>query len=191
MLKTIHTLTIRDYSFFEKTGDVKYLQEKPYSKNVDIESLLIEIYKNLTGKNEQTEQEQKEIHKIRSVYRIQKLICLYEATANLFNLYDINKWKKAIGKQETKTKNIEFYIDEIEKNTSIRVKKKEDLKKLQKEIERWTDKFRENFKDDEKKEGLTFMQIVLGVFAAMNMKLDYDMYLSDFFILKEQLNQKK
>ena len=107
---------------------------------------------------------------------------------------ELNEWKILIGDKPTDLKNLKKYTDEIKRVTNIEIETIEDLLKLKKEIERWTDKYAENFpKSDIEKEGLTFMQIVLGVFAATNMSLDYQMYLSDFFILKkdaEELNKR-
>ena len=195
MLKTVHTLTIRNYSLFEKTGDIQYLLTKKTKKSVDISELLQEIAIGLSGENENSNKLQKEIHRIKSQYRIQLLITLYEATYNLLVLQkELNSWKEKIGKKPTELKNLELYIDKIKESTGIEIKEVEDLLKLKREIERWVDKFAENFPEkDIDPDGLTFMQIVLGVFAAMNMTLNYEMYLSDFFELKknaEYLNKQ-
>jgi hypothetical protein len=219
VLKSIHTLTIREYSLFEKTGEVKYLLEeckycygKGFINNKECKKcngtgrvvtkkplntslLLQEISIGLNGENENTAQLQKENHKLKSQYRIQLLITLYDACYNLMVLQtELNEWKILIGDKPTDLKNLKKYTDEIKRVTNIEIETIEDLLKLKKEIERWTDKYAENFpKSDIEKEGLTFMQIVLGVFAATNMSLDYQMYLSDFFILKkdaEELNKR-
>lgn len=194
MLKTVHTLTIRDYSLFEKTGDLKYLFEGKI-KQIDISNLLQEITIGLSGENENSNKLQKEIHKVKSQYRIQLLITLYEATYNLLVLQkELNYWKEKIGKKPTELKNLELYVNKIKKATGIEIKEVGDLLKLKREIERWVDKFAENFPEkDTDPDGMTFMQIVLGVFAAMNMTLNYEMYLSDFFELKksaEYLNKQ-
>ena len=101
----------------------------------------------------------------------------------------VNQWKKDIGRKESKLDNLSVYVEQIKEQTGIEVKSIDDLSRLRKEIERWVDKFNENFKQEKKADGITFMSIVLGVFATMNMPLNYDMYLSDFFELKRQAEQ--
>ena len=188
MLKTVHTLTIRDYSLFEKTGDLKYLFDGKV-KSVDVSELLQEIATGLNGENENSNKLQKDFHKVKSQYRIQLLITLYDAAYNLMVLQaDVNTWKEIIGKEPTKLKNLKRYVDKIKSQTGIEVKEISDLADLKKEIQRWVDKFAEVFpKQDNDPNGVTFMQIVLGVFAASGMNLNHEMYMSDFFELKDQV----
>ena len=188
MLKTVHTLTIRDYSLFEKTGDLKYLFDGKV-KSVDVSELLQEIATGLNGENENSNKLQKDFHKVKSQYRIQLLITLYEAAYNLMVLQaDVNTWKGIIGKEPTKLKNLKRYVDKIKSQTGIEIKEISDLAKLKNEIQRWVDKFAETFPEkDNDPNGVTFMQIVLGVFASSGMDLNYEMYMSDFFELKDQV----
>jgi len=188
VLKTIHTLTIRDYSLFEKTGDLKYLFDGKV-KDVDVAELLQEIATGLNGENENSVKLQKDFHKVKSQYRIQLLITLYEAAYNLMVLQkDVNTWKEIIGREPTKLKNLKRYVDKIKNQTGIEIKEISDLADLKKEIQRWVDKFAEVFPVKENDpNGVTFMQIVLGVFAASGMNLNYEMYMSDFFELKSQV----
>ena len=191
MLKTIHTLTIGDYRFFEKTGDSKYLFDGKVIKHVSIAGLLQEINIGLSGENENSNKLQKELHKVKSQYRIQLLITLYEAVYNIMVLQkDINEWRELAGLKQTNVLNLSKYTDKIKKATNIEINSIDDLEKLKKEIERWVDKFAENFPEsDIEPDGITFIQMVLGVFAATNMSLDYKMYLSDFFELKKEAEQ--
>jgi len=188
VLKTTHTLTIRYYSLFEKTGDLKYLFDGKV-KSVDTSELLQEIATRLNGENENSNKLQKDFHKVKSQYRVQLLILLYEAAYNLMVLQaDVNTWKEIIGKEPTKLKNLKRYVDKIKSQTGIEIKEISDLADLKKEIQRWVDKFAEVFpKQDNDPNGVTFMQIVLGVFAASGMNLNYEMYMSDFFELKDQV----
>ncbi len=193
--KTIHNLTIKEYSLFEETGDIEYLVKLPITKNcnVDISGLLQKINIELHVENENTKKLQKELYKIKSQYRIQLLITLYEAAYNLMVMQtDLNNWKILIGKEPTKLTNLMNYVEKIKENTGIEIKKPEDLIKLKKEIEECANKYAENFPlIDPNPENLTFMQIVLGVFSAMNLNLNlnYEMYMSDFFDLKNQVEQ--
>ena len=189
MLKKTSHITIREYSLFEQTNDVRLFLKYRFIplcliKKTELTDLLTGIFENLTEKDEATRKLREEYHKIKSQYRIQMLMALYQATHNLMNMVTVNRWKREIGKKESKLDNLKDYIMQIKEATGIEIKTIDDLDKLRKEIQRWVDKFNENFNkdgDNKKDDGLTFMKIVLGVFAAMNMPLNYDMYLSDFY----------
>ena len=193
MLKRIEHITIRDYSLFEQSNDVRYLMRfmflpRKLINSKKLESLLIGIFSNLTEKSETDKAIKREYHRMKSMYRIQMLVALHQATSNLLNQVKVNRWKEEIGKKSTELINLKKYVAQIESATGIKIEKPEDLEKLDKEIQRWVDKYKENFEvKQEKSEGkLTFMQIVMGVFASMNMGLNYEMYLNDFFMLKKE-----
>jgi hypothetical protein len=194
MLKDTHHITIRDFSLFEQYNDVKYLCKykvipSRFIDNKRLETLLLSIYEHLTEKDEATTKLRKEYHKMKSLYRIQMLMTLYQATLNLMNLIRVNHWKRELGKKASSTENLKYYVKQIEQSTGIVITHESDLLKLKKEIDKWTDKFNENFvkkNDDKKDTTMTFMQVVLGVFAAMNTPLYYKMYLSDFFTMKRE-----
>jgi len=190
MVKSIHTITIEDYSLFEKTGKSKYLCRfyLPFICDSRIKDLLIEISRNLSGQNESDKSLQKEQHKLKSVYRIQYLVTLYEATRNLLvHRIEVDRWLKDIGrKTKSSYKNLEVYIEKIETATGIKIKTVDDLLKLKNSIDFWAAKFKESFPDDDKKEGLTFGQIVIGVFSANQLAWNDKMKLSDFFEWKKR-----
>ena len=151
---------------------------------------IAEIRRYLQGEDKEDEMLAQEYHKTKSVYRIQELTALYQATSNLLiNKTQVQVWLASIGKKSSEMKNLAEYIEKIKQKTGIEITSLEDLEKLRLNIQRWVDKFEENFNAEEPKEGLTFMQMVMGVFAYLNRNIQYDMYLSEFFILKENAEQ--
>jgi len=146
MVKSIHTLIISDYSLFEKTGEVKYLLEGHVwnPKKENIEPLLDEIAKGLGSETDENQALQKEFHRIKSVYRIQYLLTLYQAAYNLLiNKMQIDVWRAAIGKNKPSNyTNLIDYVEKIKEATGIEINPDtwySDMVSLSKEIELWTD----------------------------------------------------
>ena len=192
MVKDINHITIRQFDLYEKTHKTRYLMYMPVGRLFARKLALViaEIRQHLQGEDKQDEILAREYHKTKSVYRIQELTALYQATSNLLiNKTLVNVWLASTGCEVKELKNLSYYIEQIEAKTGIKVTSLEDLEKLQRNIQRWVDKFEENF-HEVKVQGLTFMQTVLGVFAVMNMNLNYNMYLSEFFELKRTAEDK-
>lgn len=198
MVKSIHTLTINDYSLFEKTGDIKYLLTgwTPFKSRIlpKIESLVAEIARGLGSESNEDQALRKEFHRLKSLYRIQYLVTLYQAAYNLLiNKTQIDVWKAAIGKgKPSNYLNLIEYVDKIKEATGIQINPDtwdDDMMVLSREIDLWTDKYRQNFLNQPTAEGLTFMQIVLGVFAALQFPLNMEISMSDFFVMKQQTEE--
>jgi len=190
MVKSIHTLTIHDYSLFEKTGEVKYLLTG-WTRKPNIEPLLNEIIKGLGSETNQDQALQKEFHRLKSVYRIQYLVTLYQAAYNLLiNKMQVDVWKSAIGKNKgSDYTNLIEYVEKIKEATGIVINADtwdDDMIALSKEIDLWTDKYKQNFLNQSQGEGMTFFQIVMGVFAALQFPLNDQLSMSDFFLMKQE-----
>jgi hypothetical protein len=191
MIKSIHILTIRDYSLFEKTMEVKYLLTGWSLKKPDIDPLLTEIAKGLGSEQNEDQALQKEKHRIKSLYRIQYLVTLYQAAYNLLiNKTKIDVWRAAIGRTKTSDYlNLIEYVKKIKEAMGIEINPDtwdDDMIALSKEIDLWTDKYKQNFTNRPIEEGMTFMQIVLGVFAALQFPINENLSMSDFFEMKRQ-----
>jgi hypothetical protein len=195
MVKDVHHLTIRDFSLFEKTGEMKYLLKgyvpagKLYLKQ--IEKLLGEIAKGLGSEQDEDKQLQKEFHRLKSIYRIEYLITLYQAAYNLLiNKTRVDLWREMVGKgKPSNYTNLISYVEKIKEATGIDIDPEnwdDDMVRLKNEIDLWTDKYNQNFIQIDKGEGLTFFQIVMGVFAALNFTIDEDLCMSDFFAMKQE-----
>lgn len=192
VVKTIHTLKIRDYSLFEKTGNRRLLCRFPRFYKKQIARLLVEIVEGLGSKLGSDEVLNKEHHRLTSLYRIEQLVILYEGCRNLLtNKIIIDRKLKALGKKPRGNyDNLKIYIEKIEKATGIKIKVLEDLAKLKKQIDFWSVKYQENFKVKEQKGVITFDQIVMSVFmSAMKTTIDYSMPMSTFFELKAMVEE--
>lgn len=191
-VKDIHHISIRDYSLFEKTGKPGSLVYFPIYSKKRFEALLTEIAQGLGSDQNQDQALKKEHHRLTSLFRIEYLIVLYEATYNLLvNKTQIDIWKSVIRKNKgSDYSNLLEYTEKIKAETGIEISPDawcEDMIALKWEIDRWTDKYAENFLNGEQtKEGVTFMQIVLGVFSVLKFSINEDICLSDFFEMKRQ-----
>lgn len=191
MVKDIHHITIRDYSLFEKTGKAGTLATWPYKKE-KLDSLLAEITRGLGSDQNQDQTLKKEHHRLTSIYRIQYLICLYEATYNLLvNKTQVDVWRAAIKRQKKGSDytNLSEYVDKIRIETGIEIDPEswwESIIALKWEIDKWVDKYTEHFVSQTQSEGVTFMQIVLGVFSVLKFPINEEICLTDFFEMKRQ-----
>ena len=197
MIHNLNTLTVKKYSFFDRTNKFMYLKR---SWNIlpsilfkkRLTALALSIHQRLSGKNINAEFE-KEIHKISSADKIQLLIALYQAAYNLLvNLEYVNDWKEIIGLEKTKPEHLQEYTDKILKYTGYKITCSDDLVLLKNEIERRTEKFAEFFPADkvENKKGANFMQIYMGVISIMDLPFSYDMSMSDFFDAKDNAYER-
>jgi hypothetical protein len=191
MIKSIHHITIRDFSLYEKTGDTRSLVSGLWWKKKDLDARLQEIALNLGSEKDQDQALKKEHHRLSSLFRIEYLIVLYEATYNLIvNKTQVDVWKSVIGKNKgSDFTNLIEYVEKIEQETGIIIDPdnwQTGMIGLKWEIDRWTDKYAENFTHQQPQEGVTFMQIVLGVFAVLKFPINEEICLSDFFEMKRQ-----
>lgn len=199
MVRSINTVTIRQFSLFEQTKDGRYLIRwnlpltRFYAKQ--IVSLLEDIAKLLGSQADKDAEYRREFHRLKSVLRIQYLITLYQATYNLLiNKTEIDIWRSMIGKNTgSDYTGLIDYIGKIEQATGIVIEPDDwsyNMIRVKEEIDRLTDKFNEAFsvnQDDGPK--LTFLQIVVGVFSALQMPINEDMRLVTFFELKNQAEE--
>lgn len=191
MVKSIHYITIRDYSLFEKTGDARTLIKGRRYKKPDLDRLLEEISRGLGSETDQNKAFEKEKHRVKSLYRIEYLVTLYQAAYNLLmNKTRIDAWKALIGRDKgSDYTNLIEYVEKIKEATGIEINPDswdDDMLALKFQIDLWTDRYNENFRQVQQGDSLTFMQIVLGVFAALQFPINEDICLSDFFEMKRQ-----
>jgi hypothetical protein len=202
MVKSIHHITIRDYSLFEQTGNPVYLMRyriplhRLYRKQLS--ALVEQIAAGLGSETDETAKMQKEYHRLKSVMRIQLMVALYQAVYNLLiNKVTVEGWKQVIGKGN---KGADYtgligYMDQIRQYAGIDFDPdhwESDMINLKELIDRWTDKYNEAFvlpeagQDTDK---LTFLQIVMGVFSVLNFPLDEDTRMVTFFEMKRQAEE--
>lgn len=191
MIHTIHTMTIRQYGLFEKTGDRSYLKRYKFVPLFLFKKQIERFAVEFSGvfNSDYTDKLQKTKHKIISYNKILQL-------SNLYNgLYGVMVAKTnnniLIGKLETDNKNLKYYINEIKRLTGIEIKSALDLSKLTKEIQRRTDKYIEVFEGEKPEENKTsFMQLAMAIFSVMDMTFNENMLLSEFADLKDTATEK-
>jgi len=190
IVKNIDTLTIKAFNLYEKTGKESYLMRFHFGSKfcaAQIASLIEDVTVGLAGSDNLELQFENEQHRIESYDRISYLSTLYAATYNLLiNKTRIDLWMESVGKKPTKNSDLPKLLKKIKDETGVDIKDVDDMNKLQSVIDRWIEKYHERFMMGEKKEPLTFMQIVIGIFAALGMRIEYSMPISDFFDLKKQ-----
>jgi hypothetical protein len=181
----IHKITIRDWSYFTKTGDASGL--KKYGVK-DIEALNDQIDIELGGGVDFD----KEKHKLNSKFKIQELITYYRNLNHLMvHHLKVELWLLEMGMETDANEKLKLIIEakakKLKDKFGIDVKTVEDLKKIDDEITRRIDKYSELTKETEiEVKGVTFSELVISVFKVLGYdKIDYDMVLSDFFELKK------
>ncbi len=184
----LHRITIRLYGLYSKTGNIDSLKKYGIN-NKNIDELNELVGQGLGGGIDSKIDTDKD--KLLSKSSILELQILHFALSKIMR-YELERDIIADvidKKQDHKSK---YYIDKVYELTQIKIKTIEDVEKINKEIERRTDKYLENFKEEESKEtGVTFMQVVFSVFKLSGFeKVDYDMVLSDFFELKNIIPKK-
>lgn len=195
MVKSFHTVTIRDFSLFEQTKDFRYLcrMHLPVSRFYikRLTALVEQIAAALGSESDKQQELSREKHRIKTIMRIQYLVTLYQAAYNLIvHKTQIDVWRSAIGKPKASDySNLIDYIEKIQSATGITINPdcwEDDLFSLKEEIDRVTDKFQEAFNQSTPDTGVTFLQIVIGVFSALQMSINEDIRLVTFFELKKQ-----
>ena len=183
MIHTINTISIRLYGEIDRTDNIGLLRRWWNVFPVawfDTDSFFAE-YNNMIGSNTNYTNDAYRIlayNKIIILDQILKTSSVLMQNQNDRSMFRLLFKKKA----KEDTGNLNYYIEKVKQITGIEIKDGNDLKKLQKEIQRLLDKFHERFKNKDKTpvEDYNFMDMVLGVFSIMEMAYVPDMKLSEF-----------
>jgi len=183
MIHTINTISIRLYGEIDRTDNIGLLRRWWNVFPVawfDTDSFFAE-YNNIIGSNTNYTNDAYRIlayNKIIILDQILKTSSVLMQNQNDRSMFRLLFKKKA----KEDTGNLNYYIEKVKQITGIEIKDGNDLKKLQKEIQRLLDKFHERFKNKDKTpvEDYNFMDMVLGVFSIMEMAYVPDMKLSEF-----------
>ena len=192
MVRSINILTIRRYSLYKKTGNIKYLMWFPlpgFKKRV--KKLIDDIDVRLNGKKEVEKLTREQFHKSKSVYRIYLLYVLFDALkAHYTYLGAVNHIREKAGMEPVENKYLSDYLDIVKKESGVDVKGFEDLDKIKDKIQHLEDKYDENFSGvDTDERGQTFDELVIMVFMILKMSIQYDLTISDFIIMKSQADE--
>lgn len=188
MEKLIYKVKIGDWDYFTNTEDISGL--KKYGVNSkNIEKLKEIVNKNMSGKIDLS----KGSDNLRSLFKIEelkiyksalKMLMVHNLKMELF-MFDLKmdfKPDKAI--QDA----IKVHADKLEEITQLKIKTVYDLQKIDKEIERRLDKYIERNKQPIVDiNTITFSETMVIIFRALGYeKIDYEMVLNHFFILKDK-----
>jgi len=188
MIHTLHTMSVRQYGQMDETENENLLRRwfNPFPLrwfNTD------DFYADLRGalgdgSMNDVENEYYRLisyNKILMLDRMLRMMSLLMVNNNDRNLFAL------LFKRQTKpyTGNLNIYQKKVKAITGIDVEDGNDLKKLQKEVQRLLDKYNENFQAPKPQAKIDFTEIALGVFSIMEMSYVPDMKLSEFARLKK------
>jgi len=183
MIHTIHTLSIRQYGIIDSTENLFLLRRwwNPLPIGwFDTDSFFAEYRKMMGEKSTQRNDTYRmlaynRILMLRTMLRTMSVLMRNQNDRSMFALLFKKKSKEYVG-------NMPYYIEKVKQITGIDIKDGDDLSKLQVEIQRRLDKFKERFdnKKEVPKQKTEFIDIVLGVFSIMEMSYVSEMKLSEF-----------
>ena len=188
MENLIDRIKLGEWNYYSKNGDISDL--KKYGINdKNISEIAEKIFSVINGNNDSKNDEKRDI--LGSDYKIKELAAYFQALNTLM----VHQLKVKIWLSKIESIKPDKKIDELIKAKTERLKERfgiivenvNDLEHIEKEIQRRLDKREERFGFKEKvKEGITFSELVIGVFNALDKKIDYEMILSDFILLKDR-----
>jgi len=188
MIHTLNTIDIRTYGLLDESDNVSLLRKwyNPFPvKWFNTDDFFADL-RGAMGEGNDLEIENEyyrmiSYNKILMLDRMMRMMSLLMINNNERNLFALTFRRKP----KAYTGNLNIYIEKVKTITGITIKDGNDLKKLQKEVQRQLDKFNENFKAPPKQEKVDFTEIAMGVFSIMEMSYISDMKLSEFLKLKK------
>lgn len=190
-LHDINTMTLRKYAIIDRTGDIRLLRKWWNIFPIgwfDTEAFFAEY-------NEIFNVTIKKSDKVYQIIAYNKLLMLDKMlvimSVIMRNQNDRSIFALIFKKEVKEYKgNMAIYQEKVKAITGIEVVDGKGLDKLKKETERLTEKYLERFKktDINVQTGLTFMDLVLGVFGDKNYQPD--MTLAEFGRLKVMTDKR-
>ena len=185
IVHTLDTISLRQYSKFEKTKDVKYLLRLPAPLFLTEKGLskFFDEFASTFGDG------RKDLEREKSKLMAYNKILLAQAILIGFQLHLVDRIELT---QQPEVKSIEYYIKEAEQAFNVKIETLKDIQDLKSELERMIDKFNEMFPAEKKKteNGISMMQFALSVFVILSLPFDANMKLSEFAELKKIANEK-
>jgi len=186
ILHTPDTITIRRYTKFEQSKDLRvlfrYYVPKWYA--LKYAGKFINQFNQLF--NNKTESEDLVMF---DKLQYQNKILLMQVLLTAVQLHLSEKIQLDILKHGNKVQpddKLQYYFDEIELVWGKKIEKIEDITAFRAEIERKIDKYAEIFPQKEvKKEGVSLIELAISVYRILNMTVDLDISLSEFAVLNE------
>ena len=193
MIHNIHTMDIRTYGQLDQTEDLSLLRRwyNPFPvKWFDTDEFFLAL-RELFGEDT-SRSISDESYKIISYNRILMLDRMLRTMSVLMRNTNERSLFSLLFKRDVNndTGNLDIYVQKVKDITGIEVKDGDDLKLLQKEIQRRLDKYKELTPDKPIEVKSDFMDVVLAVFSIMEMAYTPDMKLSEFGRLKKLADKK-
>ena len=189
MQEKLHKITVGDYGLYTKSGSLARLRKHGINKG-NIAELNSLVDSRLSGKENKTVQTG--IDKLIDKCGILQLKMLFDVLLHLMLLEgERDSYCKVIGKEPGEKKSKEF-IDKVFEISQIKIEEVEDVKKIKHEIMRRNDMYVQQYPKNVNPEGgVTFMEIVFAVFRNNGFDIDYNLILSDFFVLMDMTPKQK
>lgn len=185
IVHTLDTISLRQYSKFEKTKDIKYLLRLPAPLFLTEKGLskFFDEFASTFGEG------RKDLEHEKSKLMAYNKILLAQAILTGFQLHLVDRIELT---QQPDVKSIDYYIKEAEQAFNVKIETLKDIHDLKSELERMIDKFNEMFPAEKKKteNGISMMQFALSVFVILSLPFDANMKLSEFAELKKIANEK-
>lgn len=185
IVHTLDTISLRQYSKFEKTKDIKYLLRLPAPLFLTEKGLskFFDEFASTFGEG------RKDLEREKSKLMAYNKILLAQAILTGFQLHLVDRIELT---QQPDVKSIDYYIKEAEQAFNVKIETLKDIHDLKSELERMIDKFNEMFPAEKKKteNGISMMQFALSVFVILSLPFDANMKLSEFAELKKIANEK-
>jgi len=196
MIHTVYTMTIGRYGQLDKTQDARLLRRWFNPLPVGLFSKQIERFfdqvREVMGDGEADSELTNGIERAYMVNKMLQLSILYDALSMLLVLQAQLDLILMLAEKEIPGKgNLNYYLEQVKEMTGIEIKDFQDLPKLQKELTRLSDKFKEQFPDEEVEEKSTFYRSALAIFSLMEMPYNPDMTLAEFSELKALASERQ
>ena len=197
MIHTIYTMTIGRYGQLDKTQNAKLMRRwfnplpvRLFRKSID--KFFTEV-REIMG-NDSDGKLMEEIDRAYSINRMLQASILYDALyAALVIKAGCDIVLLLVDKDPKEIEGLQYLKDEVKELTGIEINDMQDLLKLQLEMTRLADKFKEQFRDEEPDTGekTSFIRGVMAVFSLMEMPYNDRMTLAEFAELKHLADDRR
>ncbi len=186
MIHTVNTISIRTYGEVDRTSNLSLLKRWFNVFPVawfDTDKLFFDVRKILGENTDNTLSN--EIYKQIAYNTILMLDRMLKTMSILMRNQNDRSLFRVFFKKEPIEYDLNYYFEKVKKITGLEIKDGDGLKKLAKEVQRRIDKYNERYpKDEEPKERIDFMDIVMGVFSVVGMDYVPGMTMAEFGRLK-------
>lgn len=195
MIHTIHTMTVGRYVQLDKTADMNLLRlwwnplpVKWFTKRVE---RFFDDARSVFNPEDENNEFFDDVEKLYMVNRMLHLSVLYDGLClALLWQSKIKAYIHILKREGRKDDSLDVYRKAVKELTGIEINTAEDLVKLQAELTRRADKFKEMYPEDNS-ERPTFARVALSVFSMMEIPYSEKMTVYEFGELKKMAIERK